>query len=784
MHLHRLRLRNYCQHKKLDVEFRPGLNGILGGNGHGKSNLLDALRFAVTGESVNHGNKKDNLTWGADKGYVEVELTSGDTAYTIRRAVESPKATLTFAGTTLNKSSEIDDFLIRLFGCPMRALLDNVFIPQGRIDSILSAKPSDRLKEFQQTFGLDRAADAHKWLGQEANLYTVSAGLNEQLNGCVEAVLQGRKDLEQLNLETSAKRRLIEELEVHDVLLRQAIEATRTAEAIRQADARVGELNGQLQTSTQEVEAADQSYQTLAQQTEQLKSVATATDVELRGLEQDLTLYQRSADLRPRLIAAQQACAALANVDPLDLASKRQQLEAILAEFNRYEGMIKLPLSRPLFPEEVDLVAQRDAIQQELYVIPPSLQPQQDEVALVFQIEQVGKHIELAKAGKCPTCAAPFAHDPVALEAERAQLRTTLQALQSERRSAYSALRQGVTDRLNKVVTRLAELQVTAKNAILAMRDDVARSYHETKAEVDRLEAAEKAKAAAVQQVALLEAQLNGAPTVAPDQGRIDTLRTLVEQFRDHERQLQVRHNALQLAQSRYDMTRGNLQVAIKARETLGEGLSMPSVDQIETAKVKVGELQLARTALSELQHHTAVQTVALEEREKNANRLREQLGREARDAAWVEQVRKVRDALHVGALPALMMREYGRALNLRMEHYLTMWESPFRLHLDDDMAFRATFEGGACEANRLSGGQKIVASASFRLAMSDTFARQVGLLVFDEPSTFLDRENIQHLQMLLLKLKDMSRHTGRQILIVTHEESLMNFLDHVIEIP
>ncbi len=59
MRLNQVRLKHWCQHKELTVDFQDGLNGILGANGNGKSNLLDAVRFAFTGESVNAGNKAE-----------------------------------------------------------------------------------------------------------------------------------------------------------------------------------------------------------------------------------------------------------------------------------------------------------------------------------------------------------------------------------------------------------------------------------------------------------------------------------------------------------------------------------------------------------------------------------------------------------------------------------------------------------------------------------------------------------------------------------------------------
>jgi len=66
---------------------------------------------------------------------------------------------------------------------------------------------------------------------------------------------------------------------------------------------------------------------------------------------------------------------------------------------------------------------------------------------------------------------------------------------------------------------------------------------------------------------------------------------------------------------------------------------------------------------------------------------------------------------------------------------------------------------------------------------MSDTFARSVGLLILDEPTNHLDESNVVHLQQLLLKLKQFSGSTGRQILIVTHAESLTSFFDQTIKL-
>lgn len=50
----------------------------------------------------------------------------------------------------------------------------------------------------------------------------------------------------------------------------------------------------------------------------------------------------------------------------------------------------------------------------------------------------------------------------------------------------------------------------------------------------------------------------------------------------------------------------------------------------------------------------------------------------------------------------------------------------------------------------RCSAGQKVLASIIIRLALAETFCVNCGLLALDEPTTNLDRENIEGLAQAL----------------------------------
>jgi len=95
----------------------------------------------------------------------------------------------------------------------------------------------------------------------------------------------------------------------------------------------------------------------------------------------------------------------------------------------------------------------------------------------------------------------------------------------------------------------------------------------------------------------------------------------------------------------------------------------------------------------------------------------------------------------------------------------------------------------------RCSAGQKMLASIIIRLALSDSFGQNCGILALDEPTNALDTENIDALaaslveyvdslqQWIYLKLTTSSiinerkSHSNFQLIIITHDENFLRKL-------
>ena len=77
----------------------------------------------------------------------------------------------------------------------------------------------------------------------------------------------------------------------------------------------------------------------------------------------------------------------------------------------------------------------------------------------------------------------------------------------------------------------------------------------------------------------------------------------------------------------------------------------------------------------------------------------------------------------------------------------------------------------------RCSAGQKVLASLIIRLALAETFSANCGIIALDEPTTNLDRQNIESLADALGNLVVKRAHTNFQLIIITHDQELLDAL-------
>lgn len=182
---------------KTVFEFATGVTGIVGPNGCGKSNVVDAIRWVLgetSAKALRGGEMADVIFNGTEKrkaqGMAEVTLTMADCEVALkvdynevsitRRVYRDGKSEYRI-NNTLCRLKDIHDMLMDT-GIGRTAYS---IMAQGQIDQILSSKPEERRAVFEEAAGItkykrEKREALRKLEYTEANLLRVSDVLAEQ----------------------------------------------------------------------------------------------------------------------------------------------------------------------------------------------------------------------------------------------------------------------------------------------------------------------------------------------------------------------------------------------------------------------------------------------------------------------------------------------------------------------------------------------------------------------------------------------------------------------------
>lgn len=151
MQLRTLTLHNFKTHHDLTLTFGPGVTGIVGKNGKGKSSVIEAIDFLFTGYTVTD-QKASMIRLGATEGWVSgtFEL-NGQEGYLERHLSES-KVVLRYGGKTYKKATEVQQLWNKLLQIDPVIFHNVIIAGQGDIPLLFCGDQSVREKIFQRIF--------------------------------------------------------------------------------------------------------------------------------------------------------------------------------------------------------------------------------------------------------------------------------------------------------------------------------------------------------------------------------------------------------------------------------------------------------------------------------------------------------------------------------------------------------------------------------------------------------------------------------------------------------
>ena len=164
MKLISLDLENIKSYKKEHIDFKEGINCILGLNGSGKSTIIESIGFAL----FNYSSKSTSelLRYNETKGYIIIEFEgTDDKVYIIKRTIKPASSTIQIIDkeskqVLYDTVSDVYSFVQKNLNIPKEKSLSKLFeeiiaVPQGTFVSAFLETPKKRKDNFDKLFDLD-----------------------------------------------------------------------------------------------------------------------------------------------------------------------------------------------------------------------------------------------------------------------------------------------------------------------------------------------------------------------------------------------------------------------------------------------------------------------------------------------------------------------------------------------------------------------------------------------------------------------------------------------------
>ena len=146
----------------------------------------------------------------------------------------------------------------------------------------------------------------------------------------------------------------------------------------------------------------------------------------------------------------------------------------------------------------------------------------------------------------------------------------------------------------------------------------------------------------------------------------------------------------------------------------------------------------------------------------------------------YIEKLQGIYQVLHTSEFPRKLILSYADVVTEYLDEYLELFNIPFRSKVNENFRIDMVDREGRTMP-KVSGGQEVIVGLSLHLALHDLFSQSFPLMIIDEGTTHLDKENRKAYFDVVKKLKDTSKL--KQMIIIDHDEDLTSVVDSVIQL-
>jgi len=306
MHLHRLILKNVAQHEHLDLTFEPGLVAILGPNGCGKSNVLNAAYAALSGDFSRHSGGKGGFIRQGSSGesYIEVHAEHAGTSFVLRRGLRPSRQWLELGGETFDKAQAITEVLSEHLGVTPELLDNYVFVAQWELFGFLGT-PTERARNIARLCQTDKAERLWELLGRQIDKdrsLGIYAGEDPETLRAELALAEQSLQEAKAALDSALSKCLDQEdLEELTAVLRnyekQALLKSHLEEAAKQLEI----WHSRLQEAEEKAKVSSERWQRLSEELAAIEEPAQAARAKLEALQMAARITEARQKIKRRL---------------------------------------------------------------------------------------------------------------------------------------------------------------------------------------------------------------------------------------------------------------------------------------------------------------------------------------------------------------------------------------------------------------------------------------------------------------------------------------------------
>lgn len=782
MRLNSLLLTNFRQHADSRIEFDLGLTGIIGPNGAGKSTVLEAIAWALYGQTAVRGTRDSirNVRAGPRAPVrVELDFDLAGHRYRVVRGLTTAELYLDGAAEPIATTiTDVGDLLQRRLGMTRAEFFHTYFTGQKELSVMASMAPSERQLFLSRVLGYDRIRAAQGLARERRKL------IGAEIAGVKSAMPDAEAIARQME-ESGVRRAAAAAQRAATARLRQEADAALAVlaprwEAAQRARDALQKLLSDLRVAENDVGAASRELDRVLRDLAAVEEARREIDVvtaELAPLNEVMEEYQAleaMAREEGRRRALTEQLRALAD----ELISLRAR-QAAASEGAGQEPVLSAELvtaRRGLEDFTLDLEVRRtDWVRdrQEAETKRDALRRQYQELKA-----QRDKIVDLGEDGVCPTCSRVLGeHYRTVFDGLEEQLETIavdgryfstrleqLEGMQGELRQAEEQ-RKAMAHQVTELERQLARAQAAVQDLAALGRELSAKEQRQDQVAGELREIPTGFDAARYQE---LQQRMEH---FAPLNERLARLGARIE----GEAALRAEHDrsaaTLGAARDRTAALRAEYEASHFSEEDLQR--QRQEYEEAATA-VRAAEVAEAAAAAEE---QRAAESVA------NAVRAQQELERTRESLARLEREKRLHDELDRACT------DLRTELNFQLRPELSELASGFlaeltdgrygELELDDEYLV-VVLEDGVPKPV-ISGGEEDLSNLVLRLAISQMIADRSGqtfsLLVLDEVFGSLDEARRRNVVDLLRRLQDRFE----QVILITHIEGVRDELDHVV---